>query len=64
MIHPYPLADVVKNFAGRIDSKPAKAILSTLQKSFGQCRVLHDLPPGQSDRLNSYINLVGLHVLS
>jgi hypothetical protein len=64
MDYPYPLADTFKNFAGRINSNPAKAILHTLQKSFGQCRVLHDLHPGQSDLLNTFVNLVGLYILT
>jgi hypothetical protein len=63
MDYPYPLADAFKNFAGRINSNPAKAILHTLQKSFGQCRVLHDLPD-QSDLLNTFVNLVGFNILT
>jgi spermidine synthase len=49
----------LENFAGRIDSRPAKAILFTLQRSFGQCRVLHDLPLDQLDLIHSFVNLVG-----
>ncbi|KAI9467085.1 hypothetical protein BJY52DRAFT_1236380 [Lactarius psammicola] len=49
---------VAVNFAGRIDSHPAKAILFTLQRSFGQCRVFHDLPPDQLDLIHSFVNLV------
>ena len=54
----------LKNFAGKINSNPAKAILHTLQKSFGQCRVLHDLPPAQPDLLNTFVNLVGFNLLT
>ena len=39
-----------------------KAILFTLQKSFGQCRVLHDLPDDQPDLVNKFANLVCLTV--
>ncbi|KAH9049711.1 hypothetical protein EDB84DRAFT_1452714 [Lactarius hengduanensis] len=49
---------VAVNFAGKIDSHPAKAILFTLQRSFGQCRVFHDLPPDQLDSIHSFVNLV------
>jgi hypothetical protein len=52
-----------KNFAGRISSDPAKAVLFTLQRSFGQCRVLHDLPTNQPD-VNEFVNLVGLGILT
>ncbi|TDL16118.1 S-adenosyl-L-methionine-dependent methyltransferase [Rickenella mellea] len=37
-----PEGIVAVNFAGRIGGDPAKAILSTLQKSFGACRAFHD----------------------
>lgn len=53
-----PEGVVAVNFAGRIDSRPAKAILFTLQRSFGQCRVLHDLPLDQLDLIHSFVNLV------
>jgi hypothetical protein len=52
-----------KNFAGKIDSNPAKAILFTLQRSFGRCRVLHDLSLEQPDLDNTFVNLVGVTVL-
>lgn len=61
---PHPLADVFKNFAGRINSDSAKAILFTLQRSFGQCRVLHDLSTDQPDLLNTFVNLVCPAVLT
>lgn len=41
-----------------VDSHPAKAILFTLQRIFGQCRVLHDLFPDQLDLIHSFVNLV------
>ncbi|KAH9006743.1 hypothetical protein EDB86DRAFT_2867952, partial [Lactarius hatsudake] len=53
-----PEGVVAVNFAGKIDSHPAKAILFTLQRSFGQCRVFHDLPPDQLDSIHSFVNLV------
>ncbi|KAF8272063.1 hypothetical protein EI94DRAFT_1718915 [Lactarius quietus] len=53
-----PEGVVAVNFAGRIDSRPTKAILFTLQRSFGQCRVLHDLPLDQLDLIHSFVNLV------
>ncbi|KAH9179616.1 hypothetical protein EDB89DRAFT_1922233 [Lactarius sanguifluus] len=53
-----PEGVVAVNFAGKIDSHPAKAILFTLQRSFGQCRVFHDLPPDQLDSIDSFVNLV------
>ena len=54
----------LENFAGKIDSHPAKAILFTLQRSFGQCRVLHDLLPDPLDLSHtSFVNLVGYNVL-
>ncbi|KAI0268186.1 hypothetical protein BC834DRAFT_952433 [Gloeopeniophorella convolvens] len=49
---------VAVNFAGSLSSNPAKAILFTLQKSFGQCRIYHDSPPDQDDLANSFVNLV------
>ncbi|KAI0254761.1 hypothetical protein BJV78DRAFT_1182797 [Lactifluus subvellereus] len=49
---------VAVNFGGTINSNPAKAILFTLQRSFGQCRVLHDLPLDQPDLANTFVNLV------
>jgi len=64
MNHRCPLADAYQNFAGRINSNPAKAILYTLQKSFGQCLVLHDLPPNQADLPNTFVNLVSLDILT
>ena len=57
------LADSFKNVAGRINSDPMKAILFTLQKSFGQCRVLHDLPDNAPDLVNKFLNLVCLTFL-
>ena len=39
-----------------------KAILFTLQKSFGQCRVLHDLSDDRPDLVNKFVNLVCLTV--
>ncbi len=39
-----------------------KAILFTLQKSFGQCRVFHDLSDDQPDLVDKFINLVCLTV--
>jgi len=53
-----PEGVVAVNFGGRINSDPARAILSTLQRSFGQCRVLRDLPTDQPDLVNTYGNLV------
>ncbi|KAI0307094.1 hypothetical protein B0F90DRAFT_1813906 [Multifurca ochricompacta] len=53
-----PEGVVAVNFAGRINSDPAKAILFTLQRSFGQCRVLHDLPLDQPDLVDTFVNLV------
>jgi hypothetical protein len=53
----------LKNFAGKINSDPAKAILFTLQKSFGQCRVLHADRLDQPDLANTFLNLVGVNVL-
>jgi hypothetical protein len=58
----HSLTNVFKNFAGRINSDPTKAILFTLQRSFGQCRVLHDLP-GDQPEVNKFVNLVCLTVL-
>ncbi|KAI9513326.1 hypothetical protein F5148DRAFT_294350 [Russula earlei] len=49
---------VAVNFAGRMNSDPARAILATLQTSFGQCRVLHDLPTHQPNMINTFVNLV------
>jgi hypothetical protein len=62
MNDPRSMADLFKNVAGRVNSDPMKAILFTLQKSFGQCRVLHDLPDDQPDLVNKFINLVCLTV--
>jgi hypothetical protein len=62
MNDPRSLADFFKNVAGRVNSDPMKAILFTLQKSFGQCRVLHDLPDDQPDLVNKFANLVCLTV--
>lgn len=53
-----PEGVVAVNVAGRVNSDPMKAILFTLQKSFGQCRVLHDLPDDQPDLVNKFANLV------
>jgi len=47
-----------------MNSDPAKAILYTLQKSFGQCLVLHDLPRNQADLPNTFVNLVSLDILT
>jgi spermidine synthase len=61
-----PLANVLpplKNFAGKINSNSAKAILFTLQRSFGRCRVLHDLQIDQPDLANTFVNLVGVSIL-
>ena len=58
------LLTIFKNIAGRINSDPTKAILFTLQKSFGQCRVLHDLPNNPPDFFNKFVNLVCLPVLN
>lgn len=44
-----------------MNSDPARAILYTLQKSFGQCLVLHDLPRNQADLPNTFVNLVSLY---
>ncbi|KAH9999948.1 hypothetical protein BJV77DRAFT_975493 [Russula vinacea] len=52
-----PEGVVAVNVAGRINSDPTKAILFTLQRSFGQCRVLHDLP-GNQPEVNKFVNLV------
>ena len=49
----------LENFGGKIDSRPTKAILFTLQRSFGQCRVLHDLSLDQLDLIDDFVNLVG-----
>jgi hypothetical protein len=64
MDDPRSLANAFKNVAGRINSGPTKAILFTLQRSFGQCRVLHDLPDDQFDPVNTFANLVCLTVLT
>lgn len=48
----------LENLAGKIDSHPTKAILFTLQRSFGQCRVLHDLSLDQFDLIDGFVNLV------
>jgi len=64
MNDPRSLADLFKNVAGRVNSDPMKAILFTLQKSFGQCRVLHDLPDDQPDLIDKYVNLVCFIVLT
>jgi hypothetical protein len=63
MDDPRLLTNALKNVAGRINSDPTKAILFTLQKSFGQCRVLHDLPNNPPDLVNKFVNLVCLPVL-
>jgi hypothetical protein len=52
-----PEGVVAVNVGGRINSDPTKAILFTLQRSFGQCRVLHDLPDDQPE-VNKFVNLV------
>jgi hypothetical protein len=62
MNDPRSSADLFKNVAGRVNSDAMKAILFTLQKSFGQCRVLHDLPDDQPDLVNKFVNLVCLAV--
>lgn len=64
MNHRYPISDAYQNFAGRINSNPAKAILYTLQKSFGQCLALHDLPTNQADLPNTFVNMVSLDTLT
>jgi hypothetical protein len=61
---PRSLTNAFKNMAGRINSDPTKAILFTLQKSFGQCRVLHDLPNDSPDLVNKFVNLVCLPILT
>jgi hypothetical protein len=60
MNDPRSLVNLFKNVAGVVNSDPMKAILFTLQKSFGQCRVLHDLPDDQSNLVNKFVNLVCL----
>ncbi len=64
MNDPCSSTDLFKNVAGRVNSDSTKAILFTLQRSFGQCRVLHDILDDQPDLVNKFVNLVCLTVLT
>jgi hypothetical protein len=64
MDDPRSLANVSKNFAGRMNSSPTKAVLFTLQKSFGQCRVLRDILNNPPNLVNAFTNLVCFPVLT
>ncbi|KAI0068717.1 hypothetical protein BV25DRAFT_1873861 [Artomyces pyxidatus] len=55
-----PEGIVAVNYAGMLGSNPARAVLLTLQKSFGQCRAFHDGSAALSEEelLKDFTNLV------
>ena len=52
--------DYFQNFAGVIGDKSSKAVLLTLEASFGQCRIFHDFKSDASENVlrSEFLNLV------
>lgn len=53
----------VQNFAGRLATEPARAILLTLQHSFANCRAYHDHQEAEFDESYTFFNIVSSNAM-